>query len=269
MDDSINYRRIFTTVCKLTVGMIMLIIFIAPRMSFKQSETTDSTKMKGVVINQYFEGYKYHRSYYESASTKRKRDKEKDYYIDVKYTYNGEEKTAERLRANFWETPGSTIHFYLTSEGNTFRNSYLFYDKPLELFMDIGGILLISAVMILACLKKLGKFGIFVSRKEEPVGVVINDYDIPLDGPKEKMQQADSSKESSPNNPQRTSAFEASVSINAESENATSQSSELVKPEFQLYTEEEYKKQKKNSLHTADTLETQSKSGLNLHFKDE
>lgn len=111
------------------------------------------------------------------------------YYIDVIYSYNGEEKTVKRLSTNAWETVGSTIHFYLTPEGNAFRNTV-----PIGQ-MDLMWILVIFTVIILACLKKFGILGIFTSRKKEPMGIVINDYDIPLDGPKEKMQPTDSLKE--------------------------------------------------------------------------
>ena len=46
-------------------------------------------------------------------------------YLEVSFTYEGEEYVIEGLEANFWETEGSSIDFYISSDGTATRGAFI------------------------------------------------------------------------------------------------------------------------------------------------
>lgn len=227
------------------------------------SATTDSTKVTGVAIKKY-----------TVALHPERRKKKNRMYVDIKYTYNGEEKIAEKIPANFWETEGSTIHLYVTSDGTAFRKTVTLSPT------DLIGILFLIFIFVVVIIGYLTNFLGFSMKKSAPVGIVLNDdFDLIPDEPDKKTDntlQENLAGESSQNEQLKNSVFEMpsqekQMSENSPFEKQASPDSIFENPTFELHPEEEYSHLKKDSFTTDETSKPEENhtSGLNFRFKEE
>ena len=118
---------------------------------------SDYTKMTGTVIEKYTRRY----------GTGRRSSVVQ--YLEVSFTYEGEEYIVEGLDANFWETEGSSIDFYISSDGTVTRGAFVIGLNDFFLYV----ILLIYGVMTLW--KK--RESIF-HQPQPSVGTIVDDYDF-------------------------------------------------------------------------------------------
>lgn len=227
---------------------IIIIIFLLHVMTYLNLSvsTTKYTKTPGVVIEKYTKRYR---------STGRHRRSRS--YLKVKYTYNGEEKIAEGISANFWESAGSTVHVFLASDGTATRSPGV---TEYEIIMLICAIIFLAREMIKKCQT--------LSTAQSPsVGTVINDYDIPLDKPSNLEPTTPFAE---PTKPKTSSPFTEPANPDASAPLKFPQKETPKQPVFELYTEDEYKKLKSNPSAQTDTNETgKSKTGLSLRIKED
>jgi hypothetical protein len=200
-----NYRKRYSKFYLIGLLVIALLLKLSAAVLFAINKA-DYTEMNGVVVEKYMKrrgSYSY-RSHYRRHSRK---------YVRVQYTENGDIKTAE-LRANFWETEGNTIRFYLTPNGKAVRNTIMDSNDLYLLFICI-----LLGILILIKNRSL--------REKKPnaektvVGTVIDDYDFILDRADE--EPANHTPE------QKEERLKMPVSE---------------KPPFELYTEDEYRRRK-------------------------
>lgn len=167
---------------------------------------SDYTQMNGVVVEKYMKK----RGSYSYRGRYRRHWRK---YVSVQYTENGDIKTTE-LRANFWETEGNTIRFYLTPNGKAVRNPIIDSNDLYLLFICI-----LFVILILVKNRSLEKNK--PKADKTVVGTVINDYDFILDKADEEP---------------------ANHTPNPEEEHLKMPVSE--NPPFELYTEDEYRRRK-------------------------
>lgn len=208
------YITIFT-------GMVLLCLFIKlVRVLDFSSLKSGFTEVKGVVIDKYGVEVKEYGEHIETRT---------EYYLNARYTDNQEEKIAEGLKANFWETTGSTIKLYITPNGNVVRNVGIdddFVYLVLYLVLPIG-------YFIIRAVRKRQKIN---PHEAMPVGTVIDDYDFIMD---EQNVKED-------NIAGQNTVNEVNQGTQAESGPLKMPSA---KPSFELYTEEEYRNRKRNQGH--------------------
>ena len=118
---------------------------------------SDYTKITGTVIEKYTRRY----------GTGRRSSVVQ--YLEVSFTYEGEEYIVEGLDANFWETEGSSIDFYISSDGTATRGAFIIGLNDFFLYV----ILLIYGVITLW--KK--RESIF-HQPQPSVGTIVDDYDF-------------------------------------------------------------------------------------------
>lgn len=215
---------------------IIIIVFLLHVMTYLHLSvsTTKYTKTPGVVIEKYTKRYR---------STSRHRRSRS--YLKVKYTYNGDEKIAEGISANFWESTGSTVHVFLASDGTATRSPGV---TEYEIIMLICAIIFLAREMI-------KKHQTLSTAQSPSVGTVINDYDIPLDKPSNLEPTTPFAEPTNPGT---------STSLKVTQREAPKQAA------FELYTEEEYKQLKSKPSAQPETNETgKSKTGLSLRTKED
>lgn len=112
---------------------------------------SDYTKMTGTVTARY--------------GSERKRGTR--HYISVSFEYEGETYHVRGLRANFWDKKGETVSFYMDSDGNIIRGTFILSANFIFMF-----------VMMIYCLIKVIMNGdpIFI-QSSTPKGTVIDNYD--------------------------------------------------------------------------------------------
>lgn len=191
------------------VLLVFLYLLDSASFAFEKSKYTEMT---GVIVDKYTKSkYVGGRHPYRRVS-----------HLCVRYIDNQEEKIAEGLKANFWETEGSTVRFYITPDGRAVRNTVI---NEEGLYIIVSTVI----VFIVITFKKMnGKFNV---KKAMPVGTVIDDYDFILDEenpPTNNTFQKSSANETVPDKETEPSPLKMSSS----------------KPSFELYTEEEYKNRK-------------------------
>lgn len=200
-----NYRKRNSKFYLIGLLVIALLLKLSAAVLFSINKS-DYTEINGVVVAKYMKESKSRsrRGHYRYHWNK---------YIRVQYTENENIKTAD-LRANFWETNGNTIRFYLTPSGKAVRNTIMdSNDLRILFFCILFGILIL--------------FKNRSPRENEPnadktvVGTVIDDYDFILD---------------------ETDGEPADHALKQEEERLKMPVSE--KPPFELYTEDEYRRRK-------------------------
>lgn len=226
---------------------IIIIVFLLHVMTYLHLSvsTTKYTKTPGVVIEKYTKRYR--------STSRRRRSRS---YLKVKYTYNGEEKIAEGISANFWESEGSTVHVFLSSDGTATRSPGV---------TEYEIIMLICAIIFLA--REMIKKRQTLSTAQSPsVGTVINDYDIPLDEPSTFEPSAPFAE---PTPPETSSPFAEPANPGTSTSLNFTQRETPKQTAFELYTEEEYKQLKSKPSAQPETNETgKSKTSLSLRTKE-
>lgn len=125
------------------IGMLFFFLFFAQYHNSHTTAVSNSTEVTGVVTNKY-----------TIVNKTARKGHRKRQYVDVKYTYNGEEQTAEKLYANFWETEGSAIHFCISSDGSAFRTSTTLSPGDLFTFLFVIGLIII---LVIGYIKKMAE----------------------------------------------------------------------------------------------------------------
>lgn len=200
-----NYRKRYSKFYLIGLLVIALLLKLSTAVLFSINKS-NYTEINGVVVEKYTK---------ESRSRSRRGRYRYHWnkYIRVQYTENGDIKTAE-LRANFWETNGNTIRFYLTPNGKAVRNTIMGSNDLRILF---GCILLGILILLKYRSPKENK----PKADKSVVGTVIDDYDFILDNTDE--EPANHTPE------QKEERLKMPVSE---------------KPTFELYTEDEYRGRK-------------------------
>lgn len=141
------------------IGVLLfcVILYLGEYMLFLTNKE-DYSKMTGVIVDRYYDGY-------DKYTTHRKKNRQ-TVYMDVQYTYNGEQRIAEKLKSNFGEKEGNTVHFYVTPEGAAVRGT------PIIRIFDFNYILLICAYLVWILWKKRGETP---KKSATPVGIVVDD----------------------------------------------------------------------------------------------
>ncbi len=199
-----NYRKRYSKFYLIGLLVIALLLKLSTAVLFSINKS-NYTEINGVVVEKYTkESKSRRRGHYRYHWNK---------YIRVQYTENENIKTAD-LRANFWETNGNTIRFYLTPDGKAVRNTIMGSNDLRILF----GCILLGILLLLK----------YRSPKEDKptadktvVGTVIDDYDFVLDNA--DAEPANHTPE------QKEERLKMPVSE---------------KPPFELYTEDEYRRRK-------------------------
>ena len=187
----------------------LFIIIKIGNIAFFETNKVNYTKVTGVVIE------KYTRKSHAYSHRQRRRQR-RIKYLTVQYTENGELKTVDNLRANFWETTGDTVQFYITPNGKAVRNTIMDSD---DLYIAI-----ICIVGLLAFIKRRSLEKGSTNPQQAVVGTVIDDYDFVPD-------KADD-----------ISADDGLTDICDTNEEPRLRMPVSEKPPFELYTEEEYEK---------------------------
>lgn len=200
-----NYRKKNSKIFLIGILVIALLLKLSAAVLFAINKS-DYTRMNGVVVEKYMKK----RGSYSYRGRYRRHWRK---YVSVQYTENGDIKTTE-LRANFWETEGNTIRFYLTPNGKAVRNPIIDSNDLYLLFICI-----LFVILILVKNRSLEKNK--PKADKTVVGTVINDYDFILDKADEEP---------------------ANHTPNPEEEHLKMPVSE--NPPFELYTEDEYRRRK-------------------------
>lgn len=149
------------------VGLLVFLLALrsCEYMNF-ESKKSNYTEITGVVVDKYV-----------VRSGRRHR---KD-YLDVQYVSQGTNQIAKRLDANFWESKGSTVRFYITPEG-------LFVRKPVITEYTAVSFAVLFAFGIYVLFNRLKeKRWSLPEKKKTPVGTVIDEYDFVWDDSNEKQ----------------------------------------------------------------------------------
>ena len=240
-----KYQNEHPTIFLIAIIIFVFLLHVMTYLHLSVS-TTQYTKTTGVVIEKYTKRYR--------STSRRRRSRS---YLKVKYTYNGQEKIAEGISANFWESEGSTVHIFLSSDGTATRSIGV---------TEYEIIILICAIIFLAR-EMLKKRQTLSTAQSSSVGTIINDYDIPLDEPTKPQP---SSPFAEPPSPRTSSSFAEPTNLEASAPLKFPQKETPKQPVFELYTEDEYKKLKSNPSAQTDTNETgKSKTGLSLRIKED
>lgn len=145
---------------KHSLSVILILFFLITFMSSLEClevalHKSDYTKMTGTVTEKYSERY---------GSGRKRRTR---HYISVSFEYEGETYHVRGLRANFWDKKGETVSFYMDSDGNIIRGTFILSANFISMF-----------VMMIYCLIKVIMNGdpIFI-QSSTPKGTVIDNYD--------------------------------------------------------------------------------------------
>ncbi len=138
------------------LSVILILFFLSTfRSSLECLEValhkSDYTKMTGTVTARY--------------GSERKRGTR--HYISVSFEYEGETYHVGGLRANSWDEVGETVSFYMDSDGNIIRGTFI-----------LSANFIFTFVMMIYCLIKVIMNGdpIFI-QSSTPKGTVIDNYD--------------------------------------------------------------------------------------------
>ena len=101
-------------------------------------------------------------------------------YIDVQYSLDGEEKTAEKLRPSFWEKEGSVVQIYIKPDGTIYKTSFPL--SPLDFIIMIA---VITAILVMVG----KKYGMLPEKEQKTVGIVLDD-DLTFDLPESEDQDS-------------------------------------------------------------------------------
>ena len=194
----------------LIAALIIMVLLKIGNIAFFEKNKSNYTKVTGVVTAKYTKTSPSYRSRGRRHSHRRRIT-----YLTVQYMKNGEPKTIDNLRANFWETTGDTIEFYITPDDIAFRNTIM---DSNDLYMVI---ICIVCLLIYIRQRSLEQSGSNTQRAV--VGTVIDDYDFV------------------PDKPDDTSADDNLTDYDT-TEEPRLRMPVSEKPPFELYTEEEYEK---------------------------
>lgn len=192
----------------LIAALIITVLLKIGNIAFFEKNKSNYTKVTGVVTAKYTKTS-------HSYSSRRRRHRRRIKYLTVQYMKNGEPKTVDDLRANFWETTGDTIEFYITPDDIAFRNTIMDSD---DLYMVIVCIVCLLIYIRQRSLEQNGS-----NTQQAVVGTVIDDYDFV------------------PDKPDDTSADDGLTDYDT-TEEPRLRMPVSEKPPFELYTEEEYEK---------------------------
>lgn len=142
-------------------AVILILFFMATLLSSLECievalHREDYTKMTGTIIEKYSKRYGY---------GKKRRTK---HYLSVSFVYEGETLYVNGLRASFWEKEGDTVSFYMDSDGNVVKGSFIF---------SLDFILMLSLLVIHIIKTIMNGDPIFI-KPSIPKGTVIDDYDF-------------------------------------------------------------------------------------------
>lgn len=192
----------------LIAALIIMVLLKIGNIAFFEKNKSNYTKVTGVVTSKYTKSS-------HSYSSRRRRHRRRITYLTVQYMKNGEPKTVDNLRANFWETTGDTIEFYVTPDDFAFRNTIM---DSNDLYMVIICIVCLLIYIRQRSLEQNGS-----NTQQAVVGTVIDDYDFV------------------PDKPDDTPADDGLADYDT-TEEPRLKMPVSEKPPFELYTEEEYEK---------------------------